>query len=83
MQLTADVFGMPASRPHIYEASGLGAAIDAAVGTKLHPDFKTAVKEMTHLGRSFDPNPDTHDIYDRLYNEVYLQMYSKLKPLYR
>ena len=58
MQLTADVFGMPATRPHVYEASGLGAAIDAAVGIKLHSDFKTAVKEMTHLGRSFDPNPE-------------------------
>ena len=31
MQITADVFGMPASRPHVYDASGLGAAIDAAV----------------------------------------------------
>ena len=39
LQLTADVFGLPASRPHVYEASGLGAAIDAAVGVGLHPDF--------------------------------------------
>ncbi|HEV8268692.1 MAG TPA: FGGY-family carbohydrate kinase, partial [Thermoanaerobaculia bacterium] len=47
MQITADVFGLPASRPHVYEASGLGAAIDAAVGVGMHPDFKTAVKAMT------------------------------------
>src|SRR5205814_1703973 len=38
MQITADVFGLPASRPHVYEASGLGAAIDAAVGVGIHPD---------------------------------------------
>jgi sugar (pentulose or hexulose) kinase len=82
MQLTADIFGLPACRPHIYEASGLGAAMDAAVGAKVHPDFTTAVKEMTHLGQCFDPNPATHEVYKRLYNEVYLKMYNKLKPLY-
>jgi sugar (pentulose or hexulose) kinase len=32
MQLTADIFGLPTARPHVYETSGLGAAIDAAVG---------------------------------------------------
>ena len=40
MQLTADIFGLPAIRPHVYETSGLGAAIDAAVGLKLHADFR-------------------------------------------
>ncbi len=83
MQLTADIFGLPASRPHVYEASGLGAAIDAAVGAKLHPDFKSAVKEMTHPGKSFDPHLETQQTYDRLYHEVYLKMYDRLKPFYR
>ena len=40
MQLTADIFGLPASKPHVYEASGLGAAMDAAVGSGVHADFK-------------------------------------------
>jgi sugar (pentulose or hexulose) kinase len=83
MQLTADVFGLPASRPHVYEASGLGAAMDAAVGVGVHPDFATAVKAMTHLGDSFNPNPNTHEIYDQLYTEVYLKMYKQLQPFYR
>jgi sugar (pentulose or hexulose) kinase len=83
MKLTADVFGMPVARPHLYEASGLGAAIDAAVGVKVHPDFKTALTEMTHMGESFDPNPKTHEIYDELYHGVYLKMYDQLRPLYR
>jgi sugar (pentulose or hexulose) kinase len=83
MQLTADVFGMPTTRPHVYEASGLGAAIDASVGVKLHPDFKTAVREMTHLGDSFEPDHDTHSLYEQLYQEIYLKMYSKLKPFYK
>jgi sugar (pentulose or hexulose) kinase len=82
MQITADVFGLPASRPHLYEASGLGAAIDAAVGLKLHPDFDTAIKEMTRLGDTFAPNPQARAIYEELYQNVYQKMYGRLKPLY-
>ena len=82
MQLTADIFGLPTARPHIYETSGLGAAIDAAVGLKLHRDFKTAVEEMTRIGQFFEPNLNTHSMYDKLYKRVYKQMYNRLKPLY-
>ena len=81
-QLTADIFGLPVVRPHLYEASGLGAAIDAAVGLGLHPDFTTAVSEMTRQGVTFEPNPTNHRIYDELYNRVYLHMYGRLRPLY-
>ena len=82
MQLTADIFGLPVSRPHVYEASGLGAAIDAAVGLGLHPDFETAIKEMTRLGETFVPIPANQQLYDRLYRRVYKKLYRKLKPLY-
>ncbi|MGO1462220.1 MAG: FGGY-family carbohydrate kinase [Marinobacter sp.] len=83
MQLTADVFGLPAERPHTYETSGLGAAIDAAVGLGLHPDFATAVAQMTRVGDTFYPQPDTQALYEQLYSEVYLKMYPQLQPLYR
>ncbi len=83
MQITADLFGLPTARPHTYEASGLGAAIDAAVGLDLHPDFATAVREMTRTRDWFEPNPDNHRIYDGLYRRVYRRMYKQLKPLYK
>ncbi|MGI6258400.1 MAG: FGGY-family carbohydrate kinase [Anaerolineaceae bacterium] len=83
LQLTADVFGMPVSRPHVYEASGLGAAIDLAVGLKLQPDFPTAVERMTHIRDTFTPNLKNHDLYSELYERVYLKMYKKLAPLYK
>ncbi|MCL6431190.1 MAG: carbohydrate kinase, partial [Anaerolineae bacterium] len=82
LQITADVFGLPAARPHIYEASGLGAAIDAAVGLGLHRGFEAAVKEMTRIGRRFEPDPTAHALYDALYRRVYRPMYRRLKPLY-
>ena len=83
MQLTADIFNLPAERPHLYEASGLGAAIDCAVGLGLHPDFPTAIAAMTRVGKVFQPNPQAVAVYERLYREVYLRMYKQLKPLYR
>ena len=83
LQLTADVFGLPASRPHVYEASGLGAAIDAAIGARLHADFPTAIREMTRLRDTFEPDAQTHAHYDELYHGVYKKMYNSLKPLYQ
>jgi sugar (pentulose or hexulose) kinase len=82
MQITADIFGLPVSRPHVYEASGLGAAIDAAVGLKIHPDFKSAVQRMTRIGDTFEPDPKAHQLYRELFQRVYKKMYARLKPLY-
>jgi sugar (pentulose or hexulose) kinase len=82
MQITADVFNLPASRPHVYETSGLGAAIDATVGLGLHPDFETAVAEMTRVRRTFEPRPQMRDVYEGLYRRVYKRMYRRLRPLY-
>ena len=82
LQLTADIFGLPTAKPHLYETSGLGAAIDAAVGLGLHSEFKTAVKAMTHIGEVFEPNPEATPLYDALYHDVYKKMYKRLKPLY-
>ncbi|HEX7976036.1 MAG TPA: FGGY-family carbohydrate kinase [Anaerolineales bacterium] len=82
LQLTADIFGLPTARPHVYEASGLGAAIDAAVGLGMHPTFEAAVSAMTHVGDAFEPDPKAHAIYEELYLKIYRHMYSHLHPLY-
>ncbi len=83
MQATADIFNLPTSRPHVYETSGLGAAINAAVGLGLHPDYASAVDNMTHTGDVFEPDPAAHKLYDALYRRVYKKMYKRLEPLYR
>jgi sugar (pentulose or hexulose) kinase len=82
MQITADVFGLPAARPHVYEASALGAAINVALGTGLHPDAATAVREMTRVGTVYDPEPQRQALYDELYRRVYLRTYPRLRKLY-
>jgi sugar (pentulose or hexulose) kinase len=83
MQITADVFGLKAERPHTFETSGLGAAIDAAVGLGLHLDFETAIQKMTRVGDSFMPDPAAQEIYNQLYQQVYKKMYGRLSPLYK
>jgi len=83
VQLTADVFGLPVGRPHTHEASGLGAAIDAAVGAGFYPDVRTAAAAMVRVGEVRDPDPATHALYDELYRGVYRRMYRQLQPLYR
>ncbi len=82
MQLTADIFNLPTARPHLYETSGLGAAIDAAVGLGLHRDFDSAIRAMTRLGDVFQPDPGRQAVYEGLYQRVYKKMYPRLQPLY-
>jgi len=81
-QITADVFDLPVERPHTFEASALGAAIDAAVGLQLYPDFRSAVNGMTRVRDRFEPIRENRDIYKELFEKVYIKMYRKLKPLY-
>ncbi|MBU0513955.1 MAG: FGGY-family carbohydrate kinase [Proteobacteria bacterium] len=82
MQITADVFKLPAIRPAAFEASALGAAMLASWGAGVHPDLETAVGAMAHRARVFEPKPANVDLYERLYRRVYLRLYGRLRPLY-
>jgi sugar (pentulose or hexulose) kinase len=82
LQITADVFNLPASRPALYEASGLGAAIVGSVGLKMHADFDSAVRAMTRTGETFEPDAQRAQLYQELYRRVYLRLYGRVQPLY-
>ncbi|MFI5658793.1 FGGY-family carbohydrate kinase [Streptomyces sp. NPDC051684] len=66
MQIFADVFGVPARRSEADSAAGLGAAVCAAVGLGVHPDFDSAVAAMVRPGEEFVPDPAHHALYQRL-----------------
>jgi sugar (pentulose or hexulose) kinase len=83
MQITADLFNLPAERPALYEASGLGAAILASVALGQHPGHAEAIQAMAHPGRRFEPDPARAELYDQLYRRVYRRLYPRLRPLYR
>lgn len=82
LQMTADIFNMTVEKPHTYETSALGAAINCAVGLKLYPDFKTAIDNMCRVGEVYNPIAKNSKIYNQLYSKVYKKMYKRLKPLY-
>ncbi|WP_396586329.1 FGGY-family carbohydrate kinase [Bermanella sp. R86510] len=83
MQLTADIFNLPAERPSTYETSGLGAAINVAMGLGKFESYHQAMDAMTSVGDVFYPDINTSRLYDRLYKQVYLKMYKRLQPLYK
>lgn len=82
MQITADVFNLSAARPHVFEASGLGAAILAAIGSGVHQSADQAVDAMTRTGRVFEPIGQNTRIYDDTYSKVYNKMYGRLRKFY-
>lgn len=82
MQITADVFGLPAMRIHTGNLSALGAAIDAAVALGIHTSFPQAVERMVRVKTAFRPVVENAKIYDRLFREVYVKMYPALSPLH-
>ncbi|MHC1578939.1 MAG: FGGY-family carbohydrate kinase [Dehalococcoidia bacterium] len=82
MQITADVFGLPAMRMHTSNLSALGAAIDATVALGIYKSFPEAVKRMVRVKSKFRPVEENVNIYDRLFREVYVKMYPALSPLH-
>ena len=57
MQILADVLARPVRRTASPDAAGVGAAVCAAVGAGVHPDWDTATAAMVVPGRSFPPDP--------------------------
>lgn len=82
MQIIADTLNLPAERPDLYEASGLGAAILASVCLGIHKDIGAATEAMTRTGKTFTPNPENAKLYEQLYTDVYTKLYDQLKPIY-
>ncbi len=82
MQIFADVMERPVSRPHKFGSAGLGAAICAAVGVGIWPDFDTAVSKMVRPGEEFRPIPENVEIYRKL-NAIYRDAAPVGDPLFR
>ncbi len=83
MQMTADIFDLPTSRPHTSETSVIGAAMTAAAGMGVFPDVAAAAGAMTRPGEAFEPDPVSRDLYRDLFDHVYRGAYGRLRPLYR
>jgi len=65
--IQAAVLDAPIHVPKERDATAVGAAICAAVGTGIHKDIQIAIKEMVHMEELHKPNSELAKEYLRLY----------------
>jgi len=82
MHVVADVFDRPARRTTVNDAAGLGAAICAAVGHGLYPDWDQATAAMVSAGDEFAPDARAARAYQQI-NQVYAGLTTFTDPLFR
>ncbi len=78
-QIVADVTGKTVKRASTSEATNLGAGILAAAAAGWYPNVRAAAEGMTSTERTYQPHAATHQVYDRLFNEVYRQVFPALQ----
>jgi autoinducer 2 (AI-2) kinase len=76
-QIVADVCQVPVEVPAIREASGLGAAMCAAVGAGRYDDLEQAAEGMAQGTEMLEPDPAMRTKYRTLYKR-WLKMYERL-----
>ena len=82
MQIIADVTGRRVETVvNPLEAGAVGAALTAAIGLGLYPDFES-LKKVVRVEREFEPQAGNAGVYDVLY-QAYRRIYGSLRDLYR
>ncbi len=83
MQLTADIFNLPAVRLVDKEVSAMGAAINAGVWAGFYSSYREGVQALVREEKTFWPDPDRVATYERLYQEVYKKVYKRNEDLFK
>ena len=79
VQIVADTLGIPVNTYRTAEATGLGAAMAAAIGAEIYPNFTDAINAMVHLEGTIQPSSN-QKIYKKLYKKA-LKISEKLKEI--
>lgn len=77
LKILANVTNLKILSPKIAESSSIGAAICAAKGIGIYPDFESAIKNMVHLKSPIIPDNKISQRYNELYKR-WKNLYSKL-----
>ncbi|MEJ7873064.1 MAG: hypothetical protein WKF67_12475, partial [Rubrobacteraceae bacterium] len=64
------------------ESTCLGAGMLAAAASGMFGDIREAAEAMSGEGASYEPDDKNAAFYDRLYNDVYKEIYPSLKHLF-
>lgn len=81
MQLFADVLGVPVEISKASELGAMGVAMEAAVGTGLYPDIKSAVSDWVKIKAIYQPNPEKVKFYEKKY-QVYKKIIYQLDSIW-
>jgi len=81
-QIIADVFGIKTVRAATNQSSTLGGAMSGFLASGVYKTPEECVKNMCSEGKAFTPDSKNHLTYDKLYKQVYLQMFPSLKKVY-
>ena len=76
-QMQADIYKVPVSILQTSETGCLGAAIYAGIGAGLFSSYEDAVEKVVHVKKTYYPNPDNFEAYDKAY-EKYKMAYESL-----
>jgi sugar (pentulose or hexulose) kinase len=80
MQNKADVVGLPIEVPEIDEATPLGAAMIAGIGTGVYRDEEDAFAKVRRKGKTYRPTARLAKTYAEGF-EIYREMYPALSAL--
>jgi xylulokinase len=82
LQIIADVTGKRVEKvANPQQAGAVGAALIAAVGLGIYPDFQ-ALKEVIQVTRTFEPRAENARLYNELF-AAYKKVYRALRGIYR
>ncbi len=82
-QMMANLSGVKVLKMQTHEACGIGASIIAFVALNEFKNYDDAIENMCHISKVFKPDLKELKVYTKLFNEVYLEMFNKLEPLYK
>ena len=69
MQIQADVLSLPVKLPLVHDASAVGTAVLASLGSGYYSDVKEAVVNMVKPGKVFQPRPVESELYRAQYEK--------------
>jgi len=84
MQIKADITNCQLTIPEINEATMLGAAITAGIGSGVYKSEEEAVSAVSYThSKEIVPNQEFHQEYKHLYEKGYMGLQEQLRNFYR
>jgi xylulokinase len=81
MQNKADILKMPLEVPDIPEATSLGLAILAGIGSGVYSGFKEAAEKTKKSFKMYLPDEKNTVIYDNIYKNIFSDLYGTIRKI--